>query len=267
MTRPLDGTNKPLVALHKTFRDLAVTGQRLATGLQINRAEDDSAGFSISSKLQSRIRGLTQGLDNAEMGLSRIDVANGAMDTVDDILGRATELAVQAGSDTVSDEQRAMLDSEMSGLLAELDELHGGTSFNGEAVFGDDAGYEVLVDEGGETIVVDGESVSAEALGLDGASLADGDSARAALESISDARDTMDDARSRFNGSASQLRGARDYVNDSLISLAGANSRIADADFAKESTELIRLQIVAKAGLAAIAHSNATRQSVLNLVG
>lgn len=266
MIGPFDSSNKPLTALHRTHEKLSLTQQRLVTGSRINRAEDDSAGLSISSRLQSQIRGLTQGVENADLGLARLDVAGGALKTAEDMLGRASELAVQAASDTMSADERAMLDNELKSLLAELDEIHGGTSFNGNAVFGDDASYEVLVDENGEPVTIEGESVSAEALGLDGVSLADGASARDALASLSDARDSLAAVRSSYGGSAVSLRESRNHVANKVSSLSAANSRIIDADFARESTELVRLQILAEAGLAAAAHSNAERQSLLGLL-
>lgn len=182
MIGPFDSSNKPLTELQRTHDKLSITQQRLATGFRINRAEDDSAGLSISSRLQSHIRGLTQGLEN------------------------------------------------------------------------------------GEPVVVEGESVSAEALGLDDVSLADGASARDALESLSDARDSLAAVRSSFSTAAVDLRESRNHVADKVSSLSAANSRIIDADFARESTELVRLQILADAGLAAAAQSNAERQSVLNLL-
>lgn len=267
MIGPVDRSNLPISALHRTNESLSLTQQRLATGSRINRAEDDSAGYSISSRLQSQIRGLTQGIENADLGLARLDVAGGALNTADDLLGRASELAVQAASDTMSADERAILDNELSSLLAELDALHGDTSFNGNAVFGDDASHEVLVDENGEAVVVEGESVSAEALGVDDASLADGASARDALESLSAARDSLAAVRSSYSGSAVALRESRSHVANRVSSLSAANSRIMDADFARESTDLARLQILNQSGLAAVAQSNAERLSVLSLFG
>ena len=155
-----------LGALNKTNDDLAMRQMRLATGNRINRAEDDSAGYSIAKKLGARVRGQAQAMSNVSDAKNMLTVAEGSLGSVMDILQTMKEKTVQAANDTLGADERAAIQGQLDALRSEVTDILGGTTFNGTALFsdaGDSFNFQVNA-ESGDSFAVDIDGISADSL-------------------------------------------------------------------------------------------------------
>ena len=242
---------------------LATSMQRLSSGLRINSAKDDAAGLAIADRMNAQIKGTNVAIRNANDGISLAQTAEGALATVTDALQRMRELAVQAQNGSNGTSDRANLDTEYQQLSSEITRIAGQTKFNGIAIVGGGAGAQVFQvgADNGDTLTVTTTAVTTVAGGLTTAALAS--TAVAALDTAMDAittnRATYGAAISRFGFAISNL--AITGENQSA-----ARGRIMDADFASETANLSRSQILQQAGTAMVAQANQLPQQVLSLL-
>jgi len=242
---------------------LATSMQRLSSGLRVNSAKDDAAGLAIADRMNAQIRGTDVAVRNANDGISLAQTAEGALATVTDALQRMRELAVQAQNGSNGTTDRADLDTEYQQLSAEITRIAAQTKFNGIAIIGGGAGAQVFQvgANNGDTLTITTSAVTTVAGDLTTA--ANASTAVAALDtkldSISTNRATYGAAMSRFGMAISNLQITGENQT-------AARSRIMDADFAAETANLSRAQILQQAGTAMVAQANQLPNLVTNLL-
>ena len=255
---------------------LAISMQRLSSGMRVNSAKDDAAGLAIAERMQSQVRGMNVAIRNANDGISMSQTAEGAMGKVADSLQRMRELAVQSANGTNSDSDKDSLDLEFAELGKEIQRVLGGTSFNGKAILGADAG-DFKIQVGANTTTDDSITVTTTNLTTNadivavttgtensiGSAVADVDPVILALDTaistISAQRATMGAVQSRFDSVIGNLQ-------ISVENQSAARSRIMDTDFASETANLSRAQILQQAGNAMVAQANQLPQQVMALL-
>lgn len=260
-----------LMALQQTNSKLAMHQLRLATGSRINRAEDDSAGYSISKKLEARVRGQAQALANIGDAKGMLTVAEGSLNTVMDILQTMKEKVVQAANDSFGTSERASIKSQLDALSLEIGDLLGDTTFNGTSLFSSTATsltFQVN-SEKGDTFAVTIPSISASLLSVASADLVVTSNASAAdtLGRINDAINGIATRLGSIGDSQKRLSFKQDNLQIAKNNYEAARSRIADADFAQEQMQVVKLQILQQTGTASLAQANIAPQSVLGLFG
>jgi flagellin len=261
--------------LSSTQNSLAMSMQRLSSGLRVNSAKDDAAGLAISERMGAQVRGMNVAIRNANDGISLSQTAEGALGKVGDSLQRMRELAVQARNGTNGDSDKDSLDKEFQQLGSEITRVLGGTTFNGIAIIGADAGVKDF-QIGANTTTNDLISVTTTDMTSD-ASITDVTSAKIdstqLTADLADTIDKIDGAIDKIN-SERAMYGAVQNRFDSVISnlqtsvenQSAAKSRITDADFASETSNLSRAQILQQAGTAMVAQANQLPQQVLSLL-
>jgi flagellin len=256
---------------------LATSMQRLSSGLRINSAKDDAAGLAIAERMNSQVRGMNVAIRNANDGISLAQTAEGALSGVSNSLQRMRELAVQSRNATNSSSDKDSLNKEFTQLQSEITRVLGGTSFNGKHMLGADA-TAMSFQIGANTTSNDTVSITTTNMTTDstmtavtGSSAAIDSSATAgaigtvidnidsAINKINDTRATMGASQSRFDSIISNLQ-------QSVESQSAAKSRITDADFATETANMSRSQILQQAGTAMVAQANQLPQQVLRLL-
>jgi len=267
----------------QTQNQLAMAMQRLSSGLRINSAADDAAGLAISQRMQAQVNGMNVAVRNSNDGISLAQTAEGALGQVGNSLQRMRELAVQAANATNTSADKDSLDQEFGQLADEIQRVLGGTTFNGKAILGADAGDQTF-QVGANTTTNDTISITTSNLTTDNTITAvagtdNTGSGRAvidhtaststiqnvinnidtALNTVNSQRGTMGATQNRFNAVISNLQ-------VSVENQSAAESRITDADFAAETANLSRAQILQQAGTAMIAQANQQPQQVLTLL-
>lgn len=242
--------------------------EKMSSGHRINRAADDAAGLAVSQKLGQALKGLEQGMENAYDGMSLVQVADGGLEQVGDVLGRMRVLAMTSANGTLADGQRAAVQTEFEALRQEVDRLGGSTEFNGQALLDGSAGtVEIALGSEHGTIDIDlGPAVDSAALGLAATRLDSGDAARAALADVDAAMAQVAATRADLGGSANRLMNASRNLGVSMENTAAAQSRIIDTDYAKESAELARQQILAQGSTAVQMQSHGLSAAALTLL-
>ena len=261
--RNLSGTK---LAMDKTL-------EKLASGQRINRAGDDAAGLAISENLKAQMRGLSQAERNAQDGVSLVQIAEGALSEVSNILIRLRELSVQAASDTIGSTERKFLNVEFEQLTSEIDRIANSTEFNRVPLLnGTGAVFDIQIgtrnDPMTDRLTFDASSadVNIAALGLNLASIADKISAQNSLASIDTAITTVSGIRADFGALQNRLQSTINNIAVNVENLASANSRIRDADIAKETAELTKGNILVTAGTSVLAQANNSTKMALGLI-
>lgn len=243
-----------------------------ASGSRIVKAADDAAGLAISENLRGQIAGIRMARSNAYNAQSLIQVSEGGLNEISNILIRLRELGVQAASDTVSDVERSFLDQEAQQLTSEADRIAKSTRFGNKALLdgsGEEMEYHVgpFSDESQNVIRY---KVSADAttgtLGVDGVSLADKSGARGTLESVDDALVKIGQMRADFGAVQSRLQMTTSNLDIQNENLSAAKSRISDADIAFESAEMTSAGILQQASVGVLAQSNQNGAAALKLL-
>ena len=268
-------------SLSNTQNSLATSMARLSSGLRVNSAKDDAAGLAIAERMTSQVRGMNVAMRNANDGISMAQTAEGALGKTGEILQRMRELAVQASNATNSDSDKTSLDSEFGELAKEVQRIFASTTFNGRKIIADDAGPQIFQVGANTTaenqITVTTTDMTAEPLLTDVAgddtlgtnrAVITGNSAAVLLviDDIDDAINKVSSERSVLGASQSRFESAISYLQISTENQAAARSRIMDADFAVETSNLSRSQILSQAGSAMLAQANQLPQSVLSLI-
>jgi flagellin len=258
-----------LRSLQNNNERLGTSQLRLATGSRINRAEDDSAGYSIASKLGAKVRGQAQALSNVGDAKSMLTIAEGSLGSVMEILQTMKEKTIQAANDTMGSSERTAIDNQLTALSAEITDILGDTKFNSTSLFtssafsfqvGAEAGDSFSVTVG--TMSVAGMSIASGSINVSTAALA-----TALLTSIDAAITTIADKMGTIGDSQKRLTFKQDGLGIAINNNEAARSRIADADFAKEQMEIVKMQILQQTGVAAVAQANSAPQSLLQLLG
>jgi len=267
-----------------TQGQLAQAMQRLSSGLRVNSAKDDAAGLAIASRMESQIRGMNVAVRNANDGISLAQTADGALGQVTDNLQRMRELAVQARNATNTSADRDSLDQEFGELSKETQRVLGGTTFNGKLILGADAGTQTF-QVGANTTANDSIDVTTTDMTQDGTitavagtdntgagrsvidNTATPDTIATVINNIDAAINTVNSQRSVMGAAQNRFDAVVNNLQVSVENQSAAHSRITDADFAAETANLSRAQILQQAGTAMIAQANQMPQQVLTLLG
>lgn len=271
---PDQSTLSSLRSSKENQEKLKKTMEKLSSGKRINRAADDAAGLAISQQLGQALRGLEQGMENVYDGLSLTQVADGALTQASDNLLRMRELAMTAANGTLNEGQRDAVQAEFSSLKAEITRISASTEFNGKNLLDGSAGdldIATGTESGGEpdTLTLDlSTSMDATSLGLDASSVsgADGNAALSAMADIDSALAMVNSQRSEFGSFSNRLMSAQQTLAISAENTYAAQSRIQDADFAVESANLVRQQILGQASSAVQVQSMGLASTALNLL-
>jgi len=250
--------------LNTSASSLATSMQRLSSGLRVNSAGDDAAGLAIATRMNAQIKGINVAIRNANDGISLAQTAEGALATVTDALQRMRELAVQAMNGSNGATDRANLDTEYQALSAEITRIAGQTKFNGTAIIGTaGAGPQVFQvgANNGDTLTITTTAVATVAGGLTTTTLAG-----AAITALDTALDTISTSRASYGAAISRFGMAISNLQITGENQSAARGRIMDADFAAETSNLSRAQILQQAGSAMVAQANQLPQTVLTLL-
>jgi len=272
-------TNVPSLIAQRNLRTtrstLDRTLERLSSGSRINHAGDDAAGLAISESLRAQLRGLAQAERNAQDGISLVQVAEGAMAEVSNILIRMRELGVQAASDTVGDQERKYLNVEFSQLMEEIDRIAQSTEYNGTALLnGSSHTFEIQIGTRNNPLVdrvrlfdSSGADINLVALGINLSSVGDKSSAQNSLAAIDGAISSVTSIRAEFGAMQNRLQSIVNNIMVSRENLSAANSRIRDADMAEETSELTKSQILMQSGVSVLGQANSAIKTALSLLG
>lgn len=261
--------------LRNTRRMLDKSLERLSSGYRVNRAGDDAAGLAISEKLKAKIRGMTQAKRNANDGVSLIQVAEGGLNEVQNILVRLRELGVQAASDTIGAEERGYLDLEYQSLKEELNRIANSTEFNGTYLLdGTGGSLDFQVNTGGLNLLgVDRISfdafkldVNTDKLGLEELGVGDKHSAQRSLANIDSAIEDVSSIRAELGALENRLTSTVKNIAISVENLSAAKSRIKDVDVADETSNLTQRNILMQAGVSVLAQANNVPRMALKLL-
>ena len=244
--------------------------EKLSSGFRINRAGDDAAGLAISEKMRGQIRGLNQAVNNANDGNSLIKTAEGALDQSHQILQRMRELSVQSANGTYQDDvDRENIDKEITALKSEIDRISSSTHFNkinhldGTADITFQIGANGTADQQVALTIAD---MSAEGVGVKDVTCATREEASEAIATIDDAINTVSSTRADLGALQNRLEYTVDNLSTTSENLQAAESRIRDADMAKEMSEMTKNNILAQAAQSMLAQANAQPQGVLSLL-
>lgn len=247
---------------------------RLASGFRINQAADDAAGLAISENLKGQIRGLRQANRNANDGISLVQIAEGSLNEVSNMLIRLRELGVQGASDTLGDTERQFLDAEYQQLKSEIQRVTEATQFNG---------YDLLNGTGGVLDIQVGvnndpfkdrisfnagaANSTLEALGMVAESVATKEGSQQSLATLDNAMTSINSIRANFGAMQNRLQSTSNNLLVYDENMSAANSRIRDTDVASETTEMIRNNILMQAGVSILGQANQQNQLALKLLG
>ena len=258
--------------LAKTNKSLNKSLLKISSGKRINGAADDAAGLGVATNLESDAISVKQAMRNTNDGISVIQTAESAANEVTDILQRVRELAVQSASETLSDNERSYITDEYTQLKSEIDRIASATNFNGlQLADGSDTNLSVQVGITSTTTTSQitiklGDLTANTGLGLASVSLASATGALAALDSIDTALNSVNSVRSKFGSVQNRLESSLNNSQAYVEALSSAASQIEDLDFANETANLSKLQILQQSGVAALAQAKNINQSVISLL-
>ncbi|HRL98876.1 MAG TPA: flagellin [Acidovorax sp.] len=256
---------------------LSTTMARLSSGLRINSAKDDAAGLAIADRMNTQVRGMNVAIRNAGDGISMAQVAEGGLSGINDMLQRMRELAVQASNATNQSADISKLDQEYQELGKEVTRMMDATQFNGESILKATADYtfQVGANSGTENQI----KITSAALATNIANLTavtNGGSQSAlntaasanisAIDALDKALTVVNDNRAKLGAVQSRFENTISYLRTAVENQSAARGRIMDADFASETANLSRSQILQQAGTAMIAQANQLPQGVLSLL-
>ncbi len=256
--------------LSMSQNSLATSMQRLSSGLRVNSAKDDAAGLAIADRMQAQVRGMNVAMRNANDGISLSQTAEGAIGKVSDMLQRMRELAVQSANATNGDDDRANLDAEFQQLGAEVTRTLTNTRFNGLNILGADAGDQIFQvgADSGDTITITTIDLSGDATlaAVTGGSIVDAATSSTAMDDIDAALATINTERAQYGATQNRFEAVIATLQVGAENQSAARGRIMDADFASETANLSRAQILQQAGTAMVAQANQLPQQVLQLL-
>jgi flagellin len=261
--------------LSSTGRKMNTSIQRLSSGLKINSASDDAAGIAVSVGLTAQTKGFQQAMENANEAIALLQTAEGSYNSVSDILIRMRELAVQSSSDTLTDKERAYLDTEFEDLTAEITRISDVAEYNGIQLLDGSAGDglgAMVFQVGTRNTVNDQIGITlkdqdAANLGVDVLDLTNLANSQAAITTIDSALDLLATDRATLGSKVNELTASVDNLSVTIENLSTANSQIKDADIASESADFTKHQVLMQAGVAMLSQANGVSQMALRLLG
>ena len=254
-------------------RNIQNSMSQLSSGSRINRSADDAAGLAISENMKAQIRSSVQARRNANDGISMVQVAEGGLNEVSNIVTRLRELGIQASSDTVGEKERGFIDTEVQQLKSEMERIANTTSWNttklldgSTPVFDFQVGLYASEDD---RIQFDTSQnvATLDALGLSDVDFMTKEGARASLQLLDDSQSAINGMRSNIGALQNRLTSTVDTLSVTEENLAAANSRIRDTDVAQASSDMAKNSVMLQAGTATLAQANQTTQLALKLLG
>ena len=270
-------------ATKKTSSGLDTAVERLSSGSRINYARDDAAGLAIATRLQAEVQSISVAARNAADAQSMLDTADGALGETHTVLLRMRELAVQASNGTLSSDDQAALDAEFQQLEAEIDRIDANTTFAGVSLFdGASKTFQVGIDGtgGSNQITTSISNMAANNLGVDSfgadgatgggddidADLTDATKAAAMITAVDNAIKLVSTERGKLGAVSNRLSSTISNLDQVGVNLSASKGRIKDTDFAEESANLAKNQILQQAGVAMLAQANASQSTILSLI-
>jgi flagellin len=258
--------------LDKVQRDMDTSIARLSSGKRITRASDDAAGQAIAGRMEAQIRGLNQSVRNIKDGQALVDTQEGALQEVSTILQRMRELAVQASGGAMSTTDKSYLQLEMKALVAEIEAIGANTVFNDVAVLGGTKfNFYADIDVNGTAVTTVSATVTKSKLNIATAEVSVGKDANNAhlqkvLTAIDNALDNINEARAGMGATSNRFDHIIDNLTNVIANTEGSKSRIEDADFAVETTQLTRNTVLQQAATSMVAQANSSKNSILALI-
>ena len=259
--------------LANSQRTMNRASEQLASGYRINKASDDAAGLAISETMKAQIRSAGQAKRNANDGISLVQTAEGSLGEISNMLMRIRELSVQAASDTIADNERIIVDTEVRQLKSEIERTARTTAWNTTKLLdGTSPVFEFqigLFNSENDSISFDGGAnvATLEALGLSDMNQLSKESSRAAIDSLDKASTMVNTMRAKIGAIQTRLTSTYDVLAITEENLSAANSRIRDTDIASTTAEMARSQVLLQAGTAVLTQANQNNQLALKLIG
>lgn len=271
-------TNVPSITAQRhmggTQREMGKAFAQLSSGSRITKAADDAAGLSISENLKAHIRGYGQANRNANDAISLVQVAEGGLSEISNIITRFRELGVQSASDTVSDTERAFIDKEVQQLKAEADRIAKSTRFGETKLLdGSGGGFDFQVDIGNDDFIdrigfdAGEQNATIDALGLDSLDFSQKEGAQEALSVLDGSQKVVNGFRANLGAIQNRLISTTENIGVAVENLSAANSRLRDADVAASTAEMTRNNIMLQATTGVLAQANAAPSQALRLLG
>lgn len=271
-------TNLPSLAAQRQMgtisRDLQKSFAQLSSGSRITKSADDAAGLSISEVLKGEIRGYRQAHRNAEDAVSMVQVAEGGMNEISNMLVRMRELAVQSASDTIGDRERTFVDKEAQQLKNEIERIAQTTRFGSiKLLDGSGDKYDFQIDINNNdfqdriTFDAGATNVKLDNLGIDGLEFSSKEGARTGLEVLEGAQIKVNSQRADLGAMQNRLVSTQENISTSIENFSAANSRIRDTDIAMATSELARNQVLQTATISVMAQANQSTAVALKLIG
>ena len=250
---------------------LGTAMERLSTGKRINGAKDDAAGLAIATTMTSQVRGMSQGIRNANDGISLAQTAEGALSEVSNMLQRVRELSVQSASGTYQSSDRTYMQSEVTALTNQIDDVLTNTKFNGNALFSKTAGTDKTFDiqvgsDSGNTVTLTSKAISGTNISATALDVTDATKAATTINNVDLALADVNASRAGLGAGQNRLESAVNNLTSNVTNLSDARSRIEDADYSSETTAMAKAQILSQASTAMIAQANQSQQNVLSLL-
>ncbi len=271
-------TNIASQSVQKNLKQVSQQGtsslEKLSSGKRITKAADDAAGLAISTNLEAQTKGLRQATRNANDGISLVQVAEGGLNEVSNILVRLRELSVQASSDTVGESERGFLDKEYQQLTTEVERISQSTTFNGTNLLNGEGSDQIEFQVGayaGEQNRIEFDAseanASADEIGIGGSGITAKEDALDSLDTIDGAINKISGYRANLGSIQSRLQSTVSNLEVQTINQDNARSVIQDVDVASESAKMASSNVVKQAGLSTLAQANAIPNSALRLIG
>jgi len=245
---------------------------QLSSGSRINKSADDAAGLAISENMKAQMRSAGQARRNANDGISLVQTAEGSLGEISNILIRLRELSIQSSSDTIGDNERLLINTEVQQLKSEIERTAQTTSWNTTKLLNGSTpifDFQVgLFNTNDDSISYDASSnvATLEALNLSDLDFTTKESSRLAIQSIDDSQTSVNNMRARIGALQSRLTTTVDTLAITEENLAAANSRIRDTDIAASTAEMARNQVLLQAGASALMQANSNNQLALKLL-
>jgi len=271
-------------SLYQVNREMSKSLEKLSTGLRINRASDDAAGLGVSENLRTQVNGTAQATKNAQDGIAALTIAEGAANEVSSILQRMRELAVQASNDTLTSVERSYTESEFQALTNKIDRIAKVTNYNRQELlsttgtrFGNGTAGSVLWVDANDTVGTDSITITIDTLttsalslstaaGVSQTHLTSQTASVSAISALDDAINSVNTMRSDMGAYINRLEHAINNLAISNTNQQSAESLIRDVDFATETSQFTRNQILTQSATAMLAQANQLPQNVLTLL-
>ena len=268
------GSLRAMSNLSTTTRALNKTIGRLSSGIRVQSAADDAAGLAVTENMRAQMRGYQQAVRNTNDGISILQTAESAYQSISDTLIRMRELAVEAANDSLSDVERGFLDTEFQDLEAEITRISDVTEFNGINLLDGTAGaagtmtFQVGTrNSADDRITVDLQDQDSTNLGVNASAVDNRANAQTAIEELDTALESLNTDRSVLGSTISSLNTAVSNLASTVENYGAAMGQIRDADIGAESANFAREQVLQQAGVAMLAQANTLPNLALRLLG